>query len=239
VFKTTLPKIMRDLVPISGFNPVEVWEQEKEREQAQNRQDEVDAKSKEREGGKSRKPKKADLLVAQNISSKADVRNFAFSQCISNFYLYSDRKTSFIKDVERIRNKKNEGGLISIRRDMKTAKGRLVLLVEILNAAAIANDRKLAYDVLWAIEAMDLYKKVNAFLNIAVPQITFTSFSAQKEIEFDLFKPEGKKVPALVFDEKTAVKKVLDKVIQTRPFPFHYFSILTGIPLIFFARSRY
>ena len=137
--------------------------------------------------------------------------------------MFISQQSAFHKDIERIRNKKAENGLFSIIRDINTIKGRLVLYIEILALAIQSMDKKVAYDVFWAIESTELYQQVRIinypklftikyFISYFKDLINFIIY-IKKLFDFDIPKPESKKTPQLVYDNKLSIKKCIDKVI--------------------------
>jgi DNA-binding PucR family transcriptional regulator len=91
---TTIPIILRNLAPSSGFDPQEVWEKEQKleaQERDQQEEEEENANSSGKKGKKEKKKvvKKKDAIIANNKIAKVD--------------------KLFERDMEIISNKKRDG----------------------------------------------------------------------------------------------------------------------------------
>jgi len=89
---TTIPVILRDLAPSSGFDPQEVWKREQELEEEEERMTRSNADDNEKSSKKSKKNKvsKKDVIIANQKKTKdAEVLQY---------------------DMERISTMKKSGG---------------------------------------------------------------------------------------------------------------------------------
>ena len=158
VWQSTLPIILRDLAPSSGFDPQSVWKAAQEKEEEELRQEvsattikaEASAKKK---GGSGGKKAGSGATAKQKIIDDAEHKRL---------------EKALDRDAQRIKNKKASGGrraadnLVEIRNAIETPSAKLELLLEILNLAVGCKDKALAFDVFWAIEKNSLYQEGKA-----------------------------------------------------------------------------
>lgn len=178
----------------SGFHPKTLWEKEKEREEklieAEALQLSTTTESLKKDKNKKEVVKKGADKIKEDNAEKM-------------------RVDEILAEVTRIRNcKKNLTPLI---RDMKTAEGRIVLLLETLNIAfSEAVEKRVneafheAYEILWAIEAVGL-----------------TEFDApwpdKKKVDYKTVFPQKREDDIkLVYDKYRDAQKLVDKVQRHR-----------------------
>ncbi|CAE7656643.1 unnamed protein product, partial [Symbiodinium microadriaticum] len=128
---TTLPVILRDLAPSSGFDPQAVWRREQELDEEEQRKAAEEAASSSKKDKDSGKKAKKEKKVT--VSKGAAI----------------------IEEAEKKREKKE----VEVDMQRITSKKRLDLLMEILSAAVARKERSLAFDVFWAIESNKLYQE--------------------------------------------------------------------------------
>lgn len=206
---TTLPTILRDLAPNSGFDPQVVWRNAQEKEEEEIRQESAantvevgDSSSKKKGGGGGKK-------AGSGASSKKKIIDDADKERSSKA---RDR------DEQRIRNKKSCGGrlaadnLVGIRNSIETPAAKLELLLEILGLAVGCKDKALAFDVFWAIEKNSLYQEGKA--SLAERKLLEKALKKEKE---DIEKAEKKakkdKKEGKEKDKKDKKKDKDDKVV--------------------------
>lgn len=194
---TTIPVILRDLAPSSGFDPQEVWKREQELEEEEERMTRSNADDNEKSSKKSKKNKvsKKDVIIANQKKTKdAEVLQY---------------------DMERISTMKKSGGaaaLVDIRKKIKSPIAKLELLLEILSAAVKKKEKTLSFDVFWAIEANALYR--DAKQEIAARKLSKKEKEKEKDKKSKGKDKEKEKLPEkspeaeLLSKHKTALKTV-------------------------------
>ena len=155
VWQSTLPIILRDLAPSSGFDPQRVWKKAQEEEEEDLRQElshaTIEAEASKKKGGG--KKAGSGAAMKEKIIETAEKER---------------KKDAQKRDNERIANKKSCGGrqaannLVEIRGAIETPEAKLELLLEILSLAVNCKDKALTFDVLWAIEKNTLYQEGKA-----------------------------------------------------------------------------
>lgn len=132
-FRSMIPEILSRLGPEDPVDFQEKWEDEKV----------VDAKNdgKDDKKGNGREPNKRDAIRMKNTADQ-DEKGFGFEN-------------------ERITNMAKDGlnALIGTRKQVKTSRGTLKLLLEILRLAVNDKDYTSVYDILWVIETNSSFQE--------------------------------------------------------------------------------
>jgi hypothetical protein len=165
---TTIPIILRNLAPTSGFDPQEVWEKEQELEA--NEKKELEEKEEKEEGGNAKKPKKdkkkvvskKDAIIAERKLTKDVEVLDRDMQRITNMKRSGTTKSSLISPslLPFLTPPPLVSALIGIRNQIKSPIAKLELLLEVLASAVTKKEKTLAFDVFWALEANALYQSV-------------------------------------------------------------------------------
>ena len=150
--QTRMPIILRNLAPETTFDPRVTWDREKEAEAAEAAEEAAlaeaaggDAK-KPAKGGKAKKPSKADEMRAANEKKQVE--------------------DSIRRDWEKLDNaakgakKGDTRAVLTVK--PATPEGKLRQMLLILKEGLDGNDHPMLFDVLWAIEAHKVYKRVLA-----------------------------------------------------------------------------
>ena len=151
--QTRMPIILRNLAPETTFDPRVTWDREKEAEEAEAAEEAAlaaeaagaDAK-KPAKGAKAKKPSKADEMRAANEKKQVE--------------------DSIRRDWEKLDNaakgakKGDTRAVLTVK--PATPEGKLRQMLLILKEGLDGNDHPMLFDVLWAIEAHKVYKRVLA-----------------------------------------------------------------------------
>ncbi len=153
-----MPIWLRDLWPTHSFDPCAIWENEKKKEEEEAEAEAADAaasassgKDKRKGGGGGKGASKGAVkLTKREMIQEDNARKLV--------------EEEMRKDIEKLKNattgKSQRAMLYTLK--LNTPYGRLNQLLEILSDAVELRDKKTAFDVLWAIEELPLYKEVIA-----------------------------------------------------------------------------
>ncbi len=153
-----MPIWLRDLWPTHSFDPCAIWENEKKKEEEEAEAAAADAaasassgKDKRKGGGGGKGASKGAVkLTKREMIQEDNARKLV--------------EEEMRKDIEKLKNattgKSQRAMLYTLK--LNTPYGRLNQLLEILSDAVESRDKKTAFDVLWAIEELPLYKEVIA-----------------------------------------------------------------------------
>ena len=173
VWRTTLPLILRDLAPTSGFNPQKVWQKKKEEMeiaggnevpeveesvgelQVQDDQVAVEEVNNNNNcnnhqhqhgggGGRGRGRKKGQGLSRAEIIQKATEERKKKRQATEKQRIDAITKGLISKKDEK-----------SVAEKVKSEEGQQELLLKVLRKAIERDDKLDAFDILWALEEMD------------------------------------------------------------------------------------
>ncbi len=148
-----MPIWLRDLWPSHGFDPCAIWEDEriKEKEEAEAAVlAAAPGKEKRKGGGGGKGTKGVVKLTKKEMIQEDNARKLV--------------EEEMRKDVEKLKNSttgKSQRAMLSTLK-LNTPYGRLNQLLEVLSDTVEVRDKKMSFDVLWAIEEMTLYKEVVA-----------------------------------------------------------------------------
>lgn len=104
-----MPIILRDLAPLNPFNPLNLWPDEEEtlkrskKSDTENLSEQVQDFKVSRKGGKSKKPKKADLIRAQVAKELAMKKNKQDEEKLSNSKTVSLMKMKMVTPIGRLK----------------------------------------------------------------------------------------------------------------------------------------
>jgi len=145
--KSRMPVVLRNLAPDTAFDPRVMWEKDKEKQveqAAEAKQDAIAAKkSKDKKPPKAKKLSKKEEMIAKNKVEQHDKDVSADLEKLENASKNNKRREKL-------------GGVLMATK-LATPLGKLRQLLMVLEAELTNDDQPAILDVLWAVEANQLY----------------------------------------------------------------------------------